>query len=203
MFLAVVSVQAQMSFGAKAGANMANIEGDDWDTDGRTALFLGAYARIGISESLSFQPELLYSAKGFKNSESESGDGYSYSYESVGKLNYLDIPLMLNVGLTEAFYLQAGPQLSLLLSAEDEWEWTETEDGESDSGSGTDDMKESLKGMDFGIGVGAAYDFDFGLGVFARYNLGLSNISDVESEEGESDISMKNKVFQIGLSYAF
>ncbi|WP_291858753.1 porin family protein [Marinilabilia sp.] len=176
---------AQAKFGLKAGVNIANATGDDVeDADSRLAPFFGAFVNLGLGEKLAFQPELLYSMKGIKNTSSIMG----VDFDQTTKLNYLDIPLMLKYNIAGGLNLQAGPQVSLLLSAENEYEGG----GESE----TEDIKEYLKGSDFGFNVGAGYDFG-PLGVDVRYNIGLSNISD------EEDGDIKNSVIQVGLSYSF
>jgi len=61
------NVNAQdINFGAKAGVNFASLTGDETDDlDMRTSLHVGIVSEIVISETFSFQPELLYSAQGF------------------------------------------------------------------------------------------------------------------------------------------
>ncbi len=65
------SVNAQeVTFGAKAGLNLASVSGDNTDEiDGRTAFHVGAIAEIAISDVFSVQPELLYSAQGLTYKE--------------------------------------------------------------------------------------------------------------------------------------
>ena len=80
--------------------------------------------------------------------------------------------------------VQAGPQIGFLLDAE----------------GGTDGLKSS----NFGINFGAAYELAGGFFVDARYNLGLSDISDIEVDPIFSgDVSLKTKGFQLGVGYRF
>ncbi|MGQ1891111.1 porin family protein [Thermophagus sp. OGC60D27] len=176
---------SQVIYGVKSGLNFANYGGDDGDgMDSRVAPMLGVFLNVDLGNSLLFQPELLFSMKGAKESE---GD-----LNYTDKLNYLDLPMMLKYYISEGFNVQAGPQLSFLLSAKAEYE----EDGSSY----TEDVKDYVKTLDFGFNLGAGYDFDFGLGIDFRYNLGLSNIVD-EDDFVEGDL--KNRVFQIGVNYKF
>jgi len=190
--ITMVSVNAQ-NFGAKAGVNFAYISGDlTDDLDSRTSLHIGVMAEFEISDKFSFQPELLYSGQGAKYSESESG----YSYESTTKLDYLNIPLMAKYYVAEGFSLEAGPQVGFLLSAKDEWE--DNFDGDTDSGS--DDIKEDVSSIDFGLNFGVGYKLDSGLNFGARYNLGLSNLID---DTDELDFKWNNSVIQISVGYFF
>lgn len=64
------NAQDGVSFGAKAGVNLASIGGDDVDgLDGRTSLHLGGVVEIPVSDRFSVQGEVLYSAQGATDSE--------------------------------------------------------------------------------------------------------------------------------------
>nr|WP_321228099.1 porin family protein [uncultured Psychroserpens sp.] len=183
------SVNAQeVKFGAKAGLNIANIGGDAEDTDALTSFHLGGVAEIVISEKFSVQPELLYSAQGYKSEESFEG----ITIESKLKLDYINIPIMAKYYVAEGFSVEAGPQVGFLLSANSENEGG----GESEDV----DVKDSTSGIDFGVGLGVGYKMDSGLNFSARYNLGLSNVYD---GEGSDDYSIQNNVFQISVGYFF
>ncbi|MBG7631750.1 MAG: PorT family protein, partial [Bacteroidetes bacterium] len=155
--ITMVSTNAQ-NFGAKAGVNFASITGDETeDLDGRTSFFIGAVVEFEISDKFSFQPELLYSGQGAKSSySSESGD---VSEESVVKLDYLNIPLMAKYYVSEGFSIEAGPQVGFLLSAKNEYEYTFDGDTESE----TEDIKEEVSSIDFGLNFGVGYKLDSGL----------------------------------------
>ena len=175
--ITIVSINAQ-EFGAKAGVNFASLNGDE-DFDGRTSFFVGGAVEFEISESFSLQPELLYSSQGAKSSFSDEGD-------LTIKLDYLNIPIMAKYYVTEGLSIEAGPQVGFLLSAKAEFD--------SDS----EDIKDELNSVDFGLNFGLGYKLDSGLNFGARYNLGLSNIPD---SDGGGDL--KNGVFQISVGYFF
>jgi len=192
--IAMVSVNAQ-TFGVKAGLNLASITGDFTEgIDGRASLHVGVVAEIAISDTFSFQPELIYSSQGAKSTDSDYG--YDEYYEDIYKLDYLNIPLMAKFYVAEGFSLEAGPQIGILLSAKDEWK--ETWDGSTDSGS--EDLKDYMSSIDFGLNFGVGYKLDNGLNFGARYNLGLSNVWD---DDESDDFSQKNGVFQISAGYLF
>lgn len=198
---AFTSVNAQeVTFGAKAGLNLASLGGDVEDVDGLTSFHFGAVAEISISEKFSVQPELLYSAQGAKIEESYSEVGYTISGESKLKLNYLNIPIIAKYYVAEGFSVEAGPQLGLLLSAEEDWEYSETFEGETTSESGENDVKDEYKGIDFGFNIGVGYKLNSGLNFAARYNLGLANIND---GEGSDDFKINNNVLQVSVGYFF
>lgn len=168
---------AQMSIGAKAGLNFANVGGDAENTDMRTSIHLGGYLNFAMSEQLSFQPELLYNSVGYKVSE----DGG----EATAKINYISIPLMVKYSFGPV-NVQVGPQLSFLAGAKYKWE----ADGES----GEEDI-DDLKGMDLGLNIGLGADVDK-LNFALRYSAGLSNTYD-----GEGDFKTTNNVIQLSIGY--
>ena len=180
LFIAAIAVfgltntNAQdVKFGLKAGVNFATIAGDDsGGIDSRTAFHAGGMVEIMISDKFAFQPELLYSAQGFQ-------------VEGIdAKIDYLNVPLMAKFFVAEGFSLEVGPQVGFLVSAK----------------VGPEDVKDFVKGIDFGVNAGLGYQLDNGLNFSARYNLGLSNIND---GEGSDDIKNQNGVFQISVGFLF
>ncbi|WP_108869330.1 porin family protein [Aquimarina aquimarini] len=174
--LGLSNINAQkIRLGAKAGLNLAFITGDNTDSlDPITGFHFGLQAEMLISEKFSLQPELLY-----------SGQGYDTSIDSEGiiALNYLNIPLMAKYYVTKRLSLETGPQIGFLLSTK----------------GGTKDYKDLLKTTDFGINFGLGYKLDNGLNFGVRYNLGLTNINNID---GISDKN-RNGVFQLSIGYFF
>ena len=196
------SVNAQdITFGAKAGINIANLDVTDANIDSRTSLHLGVTAEFEISDTFSIQPELLYSAQGATESDTYEDSFVRQVSESEWKLNYIQIPIMAKFYVSEGLSLEAGPQIGFLASAEVDSDSTETSlfDGSSVSTSSTVDAKEIVKSVDFGLNFGLGYKLDSGLNFALRYNLGLSNIYDVS----ETDVKIKNRVFQLSVGYTF
>jgi hypothetical protein len=158
-----------ISGGAKAGFNFANMTGDIDDVAMKVSFHLGGYANIGVTDVLSVQPELLFNAVGAKE---DGGDG---------KLNvsYVSIPVMVlySFGVVN---VQAGPQLGFLISAKEKYDDEE------------DDIKDMFKGTDFGFNLGLGADFGQ-FNASARYCIGLSNIAD------DDDFDVKNSVIQLSV----
>jgi hypothetical protein len=174
---------AQLSVGAKAGLNLANLAGDDVeDSDMRTSFHVGGYLNFAFSENLSLQPELLYNSVGAKSSYDDPDFG---DVTETIKLNYISLPVML-VYSFGTVNLQAGPQVNFLAGAKYKIE----ADGESFE----EDINDGLKSTDFGFNVGLGANFGK-LNATARYCLGLSSIAD------EGDADTKNSVIQLSLGY--
>lgn len=107
---------------------------------------------------------------------------YSMEGAKDAALNYIRIPVMAKFYIMEGLNLQAGPEIAFL--------------------AGGDEIKDNIKSMDYGLGIGAGYELESGLFFDARYNLGLADIGDFDGTILEG-AEAKNTSFQIGLGYRF
>ena len=178
-------------FGVKGGVNIASqkFSGTGAPSPSAvTAFQVGAFVDVKISDKFSIQPELLYSLQ---------GSSYDYKVGSVDTKNtfkfaYINVPVMFKYYAAEKFSLEAGPQIGFLTSAELETETMGV--------SGTLDVKSYFKSVDFGLNIGAGYDFTEKFSAGVRYNLGLTNVA--KNDDGSGD-SIKNNVFSITVGYKF
>ena len=109
---------AQATFGLKAGMNVSNVydeRGDDFVADAKLGAVVGAQVYLPIVDFLGFQPELLFSQRGFRATGVING----WYYEMKRTTNFLDIPLMFVIRATPTFAFVAGPQFSYLMSQRD------------------------------------------------------------------------------------
>ncbi|CAM2906394.1 porin family protein [Flavobacterium frigoris] len=180
-------------FGIKGGLNVSNFSGDVEDNSALVGFNVGGFVEIKVSDKFAVQPELLFSTQGAKNEFTEPG---GYKVDSKLTLGYINVPVMLKYYAAEKFSLEAGPQIGFLVSAKSKADIT-------DGGTTVtvkEDSKDQFKSIDFGMNFGAGYDFTENLSAGLRYNLGLSNIADVEAGD---DFKLKNSVFSVSLGYKF
>jgi hypothetical protein len=174
-FLTVAGIKAQnISIGVKGGLNISDVSGINGDN--RLSGHLGVYLNSRLNSSWSVQPELLY-----------SGQGQQYMYlgnEYTLALSYLQIPLMFQFRPVSSFYLEVGPQLGFLLSANAK--------RDDDKDEADDQFKKVDVGLNFGAGIMATNK----LGFYARYNIGLTDINDVAILDDRH-----NRVGQIGVFF--
>lgn len=185
-----------VKFGLKGGLNVSNFSGDTdgLDLKSRFGFNVGGFVEIKFSEKFALQPEVLYSTQGSKvdNFGLDTEVGYVTS-DVTFKLAYINVPVMFKYYAAENFSIEAGPQIGFLTSAK-----TETKvDG---YGSSEVDAKDVFESIDFGLNLGAGYDFTENFSIGARYNLGLSNIA--KTEEGD-DSKLHNGVFSFSAAYKF
>ena len=165
--------QAQFSVGLKGGLNFANLDVSSLQGtyESRTGYHLGAFSLIKFAK-FGIQPEIIYSEQGAKVKSPNTS-----SLES--NFSYVNIPIILKLYTIGGLNLQVGPQFGFLTSAE--------VDG--------DNVKDQLKSSDFSVGLGVGWDAPFGLSLDARYNLGVSDVSDMAAAE------IKNQVWQISAGF--
>ncbi len=168
-----------VNIGIKGGLNVYNINSDNNASyDAKTGFHLGLLGHIHLAPQLALQPELVYSEEGAKYTTAGT--------EIKVKLNYINVPLLLQYMFDNGFRLEAGPQVGFLASAK------------SETNNNSTDIKNNLKSVDFALGAGIGYvHVPSGLGVDARYNLGLSNINK------NGTVKSKNNGFQLGVFYLF
>ena len=159
--------------GGKLGANLGKIDGQSFKDGYNFGYVLGGYASIGISKTLAIQPELLFSQT---NTTVDSGYGL-VKPEDV-HLNYLNIPVLLNINASKLLTFQVGPQFSILTNKNEKI---------------GQEIEGAFKGGDLAAVLGAQLNLGL-LNVYGRYNIGLSNISDVANSD-----KWKSQAIQVGL----
>ena len=180
--LSVLSVvlRAQVTVGLKAGANITNFSGGDFDEVKKKAIVGfhgGGYLNFSLG-AISLQPELLFSTQGARV------DSVSGSYD--WKVNYLTLPVMFRYRSAGGFYLEAGPQFGFKLS----------EDVKNQT------IDAFAKDLDLSAGIGLGFQTSGGFGIGARYLAGLSKVGDFDpSEIGGVDPDFKNSVLQLGIFF--
>jgi len=175
---AIFSFAQSPKFGFKVGANISSLKwDDDREGDARIGLNAGGLVHIHLTPEWALQPEVYYSMEGGKMDVSNTE-------EVTWKNDYVNIPLLLQYNFDNGFRLQAGPQLGLLVNSK-----VKDQDGVEG------DADEVFKSTNVSLGLGLGYLTYSGLGIDARYNLGLSRVTESAYQEA------KGRVFQIGLFY--
>jgi len=128
---------------------------DDYDFEYKYGFAAGIYYSIGLSDTFSIQPEILYSQMGSEFSDSEL------------ELDYISVPILLKFGGNRGEWaIFAGPQFDYLLSAE--------YDGE--------DKKDEFAEFDFAATIGWDYWFTKNFGMYFKFNYGFTDIDEAEEK---------------------
>lgn len=174
-----------LHFGVKGGANLNKINGEQFQNGFDFNYYLGTYVGFGITPHFGLQPELIFS-----QSTSKTGNQFSDIYTQFPNgdnqkinLNYLSIPLLANLKLNRAIWLELGPQYSILMN---------------DHQSLVENGKSAFKSGNFAVLGGLWFQTPIGLNLSARYIIGLSNMNDINDQN-----SWKSQSIQLGVGYSF
>jgi Outer membrane protein beta-barrel domain len=180
--LAQAQSPATGGFGIRGGVNFFNFGGDDVSENNytnRTGYHAGVYASIFASSRIAIEPGVYYSVKGTQNDD---------AVNSRAILEYVDVPLLLRMYVSDGFNLFAGPQVSFLTESK----------FESDFGGSTLSIDtNSIKDTDMGLVFGLGYNLPKGFNVQGSYDLGLTPIFE------SSDADVYNRGFKFSLGYTF
>jgi hypothetical protein len=108
----------KLQFGLKAGVNFSNVydsKDQEFNADFKAGFTAGAFLAIPIGKYIGFQPEILFSQKGYK----ASGTFLTIPYEFTHTTNYIDVPLLFALKPSALVTLLAGPQYSFLVKQKD------------------------------------------------------------------------------------
>ena len=193
----LTNVQAQdnvTKVGIKGGINFSNFYTDNVDDNNvLTGFNIGFFAKMPVAENISFQPEISYTGKGAE---------LVYNYAIVEgtaqfKLNYIEVPLLLVVNLTQNLNIHAGPYAAYLISSKTT--------NKSDSGSYNfeDNIDvDDFNRLDAGLAGGIGLDLEqVSLGV--RYNYGLTKIGKDDPSSNFTSPDAKNSVISVYASFGF
>jgi hypothetical protein len=174
-------------FGGKVGANMTRIDGRGFKDGFLYGFHAGAFLQVKLAGGVSLQGELLFSQMVADTARdlSEVVDYIRFSESrSRLRLNYLDIPLMLNVGIgpLKAVKLQGGVQYGLLLNKNQ----TLLQNGQNAFKSG---QFSALGGITIQLAM---------VHLGGRYVIGLDNLNDVTNNS-----SWKSQAGQIFFGITF
>jgi hypothetical protein len=182
------------------GGTEAQVDGSVSDISNRTGVAFGAYGVIPIDQTWSAEPGAFYSMKGWKRVEPGTGD------QSIVKLNYFEIPLLMRVNLGASAapslfgaFIKGGFGLGFRATCS-----IETKDASSNvtASASCDDIETAssgtvkFKSFDVGAIIGGGVRRRVGrqdLVLSAQYELGLSKIQD------NNDITNRTLTFGIAL----
>lgn len=159
-------------FGAKAGVNINKITGQSYKDGFNYNYLLGGFMQFNFSKTFGLQPEINFvqSSSEFSNDASDVYDDlFTTGSQRKAKLNYLKIPLLLNinVGPSKRVKLQLGPQVGGLLKQ---------------SVDSLYDNRDIFKKGDWSAVGGLWIQLPF-INIGGRYELGLNNLNDIDNSE--------------------
>ncbi|MEO6231475.1 MAG: porin family protein [Ferruginibacter sp.] len=174
------AANAQFHLGVKGGANINKLTGQSFKDEFSFGYHLGAFAEIGLGKHFSIQPEV-----NFNEFQQDTASKFSQVYKlnnlSKVKLNYLSIPILLNIKPSKIVSVQVGPQFGILMNQNAQL----VQNGKDAFSKGDFSM---LAGLQLNLGS---------VRVYGRYAVGLTNLNDIDNND-----KWKSQSFQIGVGLA-
>jgi hypothetical protein len=161
-----VGAQEKLGIGIKVGQNFTSV--NSVAVDRHSASFHGGLtAQIGLTQKISLVPEILLSQTKLSTNPSiiDVLGSTRYNPETY-HLNYLLLPLLVQVKPFSALLLQAGPQYGILID--------QTKDGKENA-------LLAFNQGEFSFVGGAKVNLG-GFFVYGRYVVGLQNISELQDQ---------------------
>jgi hypothetical protein len=182
LFIVSFSHAQAFHIGAKVGANINKISGQSFKDEFTFGYHAGGFAEIKLSKRFALQPEVLFNQFNTDTSTKFS-QIYNVNAATIAsiKLNYLSIPILLNYKVGKVFSIQAGPQYGILMDQNSNL---------------LQNGKNAFKNGDFSLLAGAQCKLG-ALRLYGRYQVGLSNINDIDNKD-----KWKNQSIQIGIGLA-
>lgn len=184
-------------FGIKAGFNLSDLRGGDKDAykdlESLKSYHAGIYAQFGLNDKISFQPELLFTRKGFDAQQftvQSTTPGQTTGEKRQTRLDYIQVPLLFVYNVFDNVSLHVGPQASLLVNAKYAGEERQI-------------SSVGLNSLEYGV-VGGIEGRVGPARIGARYDLGLSDIYNDPKDAGAAAYdNVKNGVFQVYVGVGF
>ena len=184
VFISYLSIgNSQVQFGVKGGLNLSDFSYSNifyGSYHSKTNVNLGIMLSVPLSPVFYLQPEMVYSGQGANFYDPQNNVTMPDNYD------YMNIPVLIKYQSKVGFFMETGPQIGFLLSANipkvnlDQLSYSNT--------------------VEFAWTTGLGYRIPkINLGFEGRYNIGISNVNIVYSVAGP----MKNSVYQFDLFYFF
>ena len=154
--------------GVKGGVNLYKIDSKSFKEEFKTGYNAGVFAEIDFSDVVGIQPEILWNQSQTRTTK-EFDDIYNGGVSNLKnvKLDYLSIPLLLNLRPSKLLSFQLGPQYGILISKRDDL---------------VDNGRNAFKSGDFSVLGGVQLNIGSAK-VGGRYVVGLSNINDLNDSD--------------------
>lgn len=176
--LSSISSATAQSFRAHAllGLNATQIDGDNLWGYNQAGILGGVKVALPLSDAISVQAGMLYSAKGSRNGEYEPGF-------TIIRLSYLELPIEIQGQLVNKVYLFGGLSPNYLINAR------------SDLGFGFEPNRTGFRNFDLCFVAGVLYRFADNVGVQVRVSDGLRSANTLRY--------LRNRALSFALVYYF
>ena len=183
--------QKTFTFGPKIGVDYTHQWGENINDESALNYQVGAFMEYRFSDKFSIAPEVVFATHARPKCEWKDWliEEPARDITSTYQTNYINIPVMFKYYATKSLSIDLGPQFGFKVYDKytDKWE--------------VDGIKMKAKhdmyhrNFDFGIGLGATYNFNEKVFVQLRYTLGLVPLY--------KDGNVRNGNAQLSIGYRF
>lgn len=172
-----------LDFGVKAGVNAVKIDNMAFEDGFNYGFMGGAYLHVNLKKKFGFGADLIFSEATMKTANDIDQVVGEFNAEELKdvKLNYLGVPLYMNIG--GKFRVQLGAQFNMKLNESEVF---------------TNSVREIFSSNDIQGLVGFQWNLPLHLFVNGRYLAGLSDINDITKSN-----EWKSQTIQVGAGFRF
>ena len=172
-----------LDFGIKAGVNAAKIDNTSFKDGFNYGFLAGAFLHLNVSKKFGVGADVLFSQAAVKAATNLTTVGNNINIDSLKsiKLNYLGVPVYLNMG--GKFKIQLGAQFNIKMN-ESETIWN--------------NGKQIFKSNDLQALAGFQWNLPLHLFVSGRYLVGFTNLNDLTNQD-----SWKSQTIQVAAGLRF
>lgn len=190
-FIICANLGAQVNTSVRAGASFANLYYKQMgSSQGRITGYGGVSFNIDLKKQLFFQPEVLYSIRGYRYPASAMSNAGNVTF------GYITTPLLMGYKASKNFSILAGPEIGYMVRARSRF------DGES-----YNILSAVNRRFNVDADAGIAWNISTDLTLDARFSFGVMAIyrGVMTDETGGNLVDVKDgyhRVLQVGLALA-
>ena len=190
MLMAAGTAMAQktFTFGPKVGVDYTHRWGKNINDESALNFQAGVFMEYRFNSKFAIAPEVVFATHARPKREWKDwwlSEEPTRDITSTYQTNYINIPVMFKYYVTKSLSIDLGPQLSLKVydKCTDKWE--------DSNGHWDEKYNMSHRSVDFGLGLGATYNFSEKVFVQLRYTLGLLPLyEDSNARNGNAQLSI-------------
>lgn len=190
MLMAAGTAMAQktFTFGPKVGVDYTHRWGKNINDESALNFQAGVFIEYRFNSKFAIAPEVVFATHARPKREWKDwwlSEEPTRDITSTYQTNYINIPVMFKYYVTKSLSIDLGPQLGLKVydKCTDKWE--------DSNGHWDEKYNMSHRSVDFGLGLGATYNFSEKVFVQLRYTLGLVPLyKDGNARNGNAQLSI-------------
>jgi hypothetical protein len=179
--------QKQFTFGPKVGMDLTNFWGKGLPHGMQFNYQAGLFLEYRFTDKFSLAPEVVFAAQGGKMNAGVFYDGASSNTDLFFHFNYINVLVMMKFYATPKLSIDFGPQIGFNV-------YNKTTTKAKPGNTYTREVSD-VKSIDFGLGLGATYNFTDRVFVQGRYTMGMTKVIE--------NYDVMNGNIQLAVGYRF